>query len=212
MFLSPFTNYTIRRMLQDYADSLKGDAHGSSRSQVLLVSESVSLEQLLMRLYPKKFAAIAKIHHLEMLTTLYRQTFDRAGKNAYRHKILQVLGLRVGGEAEPIPPIVPEEEGIIFKFFWGKNLWDGMTLDGKIYGKVESVDLSKRTYLYEVALAFLEQNIACVLTNSQDGYSLWVPLRSPLYNVYLKQGITPVRKALALNAKLAQFKSSKMVG
>lgn len=212
MFLSPFTNYTIRRMLQDYAESLKRDSHVSSCSQVLLVSESVSLEQLLMRLYPRKFVAITKIHHLEMLTTLYRQTTDKAGKNAYRRKILHVLGLRLVLEAEPIPPIVPEEEGFIFKFFWGKKLRDGMTLDGKIYGKVESVDLSKRTYLYEVALAFLEQNIACVLTNSQEGYCLWVPLRSPLYNVYLKQGITPVRKALALNAKLAQFKSSKMAG
>jgi hypothetical protein len=209
MHLSPFTNYTIRRMLQDHVESLS-----EIQARSLHVSESVSLDRLLSTLYPKKFIATSKVHHLEMLTTLYRTSIASRNKshsvqNELRHRIFQILGIRFGVNEVRTPPIVPETRVSCFQFFGAGELRDGMSLGGKIYGRVESAVMRDRPYLYQIALAFSEQKIPCIITTSQEKYSLWVLLRSPVYNAYLKQGLTPVKKALVLHSALCRFKQAR---
>jgi hypothetical protein len=214
MQLSPFTNYTIRRMLQDHVESLS-----EIQARSLHVSESVSLDRLLSTLYPRKFVAISKVHHLEMLTELYRRALATSrianGRNnlsnqtELRRRIFQILGIRFGVNEVQMPPIVPETKGSCFKFFGAGELRDGMSLGGKIYGRIESAVMRDRPYLYQMALAFSEQKIPCVITTTQEKYSLWVLLRSPVYNVYLRQGLTPVKKALVLHSALCRFKQAR---
>lgn len=209
MHLSPFTNYTIRRMLQDHVESLS-----EVQARSLHVSESVSLDRLLSSLYPKKFVAISKVHHLEMLTTLYRRAIASRSKNhsvqnELRHRIFQILGIRFGVDEVMTPPIVPINEGTAFQFFGEGELRDGMYLGRKLYGKVESAAIRDRPHLYQMAIAFSEQKIPCVITTSPENYSLWVLLRSPVYNVFLKQGLVPVKKALVLHSALCRFKQAR---
>jgi hypothetical protein len=209
MHLSPFTNYTIRRMLQDHVESLS-----EIQARSLHVSESVSLDRLLSSLYPKKFIAISKVHHLEMLTELYRRALTSGRNNLsnqteLRRQIFQILGIRFGVNEVMMPPIVPETKGSCFNFFGRGELRDGLSIGDKIYGRVESAVMRDRPYLYQMALAFSEQKIPCIITTSQEKYSLWVLLRSPVYNVYLKQGLTPVKKALVLHSALCRFKQAR---
>lgn len=209
MHLSPFTNYTIRRMLQDHVESLS-----EVQARSLHVSESVSLDRLLSTLYPKKFIAISKVHHLEMLTTLYRSSIISRNKNhsvqnELRHRIFQILGIRFGVNEVMTPPIVPLTKVTTFQFFGESQLRDGMALGSKMYGKIESSTLRDRPHFYQIAIAFSEQKIPCVITTSQETYCLWVLLRSPVYNAYLKQGLTPIKKALTLHSALCRFKQAK---
>ena len=74
--LSPFTNYTIRRMLQEHVESLS-----EIQVQSLKVSETVSLDRLLSKLYPRKFIATSKVHDLEMLTVLYQKASAKRSAN-----------------------------------------------------------------------------------------------------------------------------------
>lgn len=209
MHLSPFTNYTIRRMLQDHVESLS-----EIQARSLHVSESVSLDRLLSSLYPKKFVVISKVHHLEMLTTLYRNSIatrkkDHSVQNELRCRIFQILGIRFGVTEARNPPIIPVTKGIPFQFFAGADLRDGISIGDKVYGKIESAVMRDRPYLYQIAIALSEQKIPCVITTSEETYDLWVLLRSPVYNVYLKQGLAPVKKALVWHSALCRFKQAK---
>ncbi len=209
MHLSPFTNYTIRRMLQDYVENLS-----EVQARSLHVSECISLDRLISSLYPKRFVAISKVHHLEMLTVLYRQVLTSGRDNAseeveLRRRILGILGIRSGDSAVMMPPIVPLVQATPFKFYSENNLRDGMFFNGKIYGKIEAATLNERPHLYQVATALSEQKIPCIITTAQEHYSLWVLLRSPVYTLYLKQGLAPVKKALVLHSALCRFKQAR---
>jgi hypothetical protein len=209
MNLSPFTNYTIRRMLQEHVESLS-----EIQARSLHVSETVSLDRLLSTLYPKKFVAISKVHHLETLTELYRQAITSGQKNLsaqkeLRRRIFQILGIRFGVNEETMPPIVPESKVTGFMFFAEGGLREGMSLKTKMYGKLESAALCDRPHLYQMAILLSEQKISCIITTTPEQYSLWVLLRSPVYSSYLKQGLTPVKKALTVHSALCRFKQAR---
>lgn len=208
--LSPFTNYTIRRMLQEHVESLTAIQANSLR-----VSETVNLDQLLLKLYPKKFVAIAKVHNLEMLTVLYQKasanrSANLQGQAELRRRIFHILGIRFGVNETFMPLIIPEIAERLFQFYNNGEMRDGLCLDGKMYGKVETATMPQRQELDEVARMFSEQKILCVITVTADHYSLWVLLRSPAYAVYLKQGPVPLKKALALHSSLCRFKQAKV--
>ena len=208
--LSPFTNYTIRRMLHEHVESLT-----DIQAQSLRVSETVNLDRLLLKLYPKKFIATAKFHDLEMLTVLYQKasanrSANLQGQVELRRRIFHILGIRFGVNETFMPPIIPETAESLFQFYNNGEMRDGLCLDGKMYGKVETATMPQRQELDEIALMFSEQKIHCVITVTADHYSMWILLRSPAYAVYLKQGLVPVKKALALHSSLARFKKLKV--
>jgi hypothetical protein len=209
MHLSPFTNYTIRRMLQDHVESLS-----EIQSRSLRVSESVSLDHLISSLYPKKFVAISKVHHLEMLTALYQRAKaphnnHQAIEDELRRRIFQILGIRFGVSEVVTPPILPLEKGTYFQFFGESELRDGFSIGGKMYGKIQSATMHDRPYLYQMAIALSEHKIPCIITTTSEEYSLWVLLRSPIYNTFLKRGLVPLKKALVLHSALCRFKQAK---
>lgn len=208
--LSPFTNYTIRRMLHEHVESLT-----DTQAHSLKVSATVNLAQLLLKLYPKKFVATAKFHDLEMLTALYQKASEKRSGNLQgqvelRRRIFHILGIRFGVDNTFMPPIIPETVESIFQFYNNDEMRDGLCVDGKMYGKVETAAMPQRQELDEIARMFSEQKIPCIITVTADHYSLWILLRSPAYAVYLKQGIVPVKKALALHSSLCRFKQAKL--
>ena len=208
--LSPFTNYTIRRMLHEHVESLP-----DTQAHSLRVSETVNLDRLLLKLYPKKFIATAKFHDLEMLTVLYQKasanrSANLQGQVELRRRIFHILGIRFGVNETSMPPIIPETAERSFQFFNNGEMRDGLYVDGKMYGKVQTATIPQRQELDEIALMFSEQKIPCIITVTPDHYSMWVLLRSPAYAVYLKQGIVPLKKALTLHSSLCRFKKVKL--
>ena len=209
IYLSPFTNYTIRRMLQEHVESLN-----ELQTLSLKVSETVNLEQLLLKLYPRKFIATSKVRDLEMLTVLYQKASAKRSDNLQaqtelRRRIFHILGIRFGVNEILTPPIIPETPELLFQFFSQGEMRDAMRIDGKTYGKVETATMRQRPKLYQMALAFSEQKIPCIITTTPDHYSLWILIRSPAYGVYLKQGLVPVEKALVLHSALCRFKQAR---
>ena len=207
--LSPFTNYTIRRMLQEHVERLS-----EIQAQSLRVSETVNLDRLLLTLYPKKFIATSKVHDLEMLTVLYQKasanrSVNLKGQVELRRRIFHILGIRFGVNETFMPPIIPETAESLFQFYNSGEMRDGLCLDGKMYGKVETATMLQRQELNTIALILSEQKIPCVITATADYYSMWILLRSPAYAVYLKEGIVPLKKALALHSSLCRFKQAK---
>ena len=208
--LSPFTNYTIRRMLYEHVESLT-----DTQAHSLRVSETVNLDRLLLKLYPKKFIAAAKFHDLEMLTVLYQKasanrSANLQGQVELRCRIFHILGIRFGANEAFMPPIIPETAESLFQFFNNGEMRDGLCLDGKMYGKVETATMPQRQELDEIACMLSEQKIPCVITVTADHYSMWILLRSPAYAVYLKQGLVPFKKALTLYSSLCRFKKVKL--
>jgi hypothetical protein len=197
-------------MLHEHVESLTDiQAHS------LRVSETVNLDQLLLKLYPKKFVATAKFHDLEMLTVLYQKasanrSANLQGQVELRRRIFHILGIRFGVDDTFMPPIIPETAESLFQFFNHGEMRDGLYVDGKMYGKVQTSTMPQRQELDEIALMLSEQKIPCVITVTADHYSLWILLRSPAYAVYLKQGIVPLKKALTLHSSLCRFKQAKL--
>ena len=208
--LSPLTNYTIRRMLHELVQSLT-----DTQANSLRVSETVNLDRLLLKLYPKKFIATAKFHDLEMLTVLYQKASANRSANLQsqvelRRRIFHILGIRFGVDDTFMPPIIPETAESLFQFFSNGEMRDGLYVDGKMYGKVQTATMLQRQELDEISLMFSEQKIPCVITVNSDHYSMWILLRSPAYAVYLKQGIVPFNKALTLHSSVCQIKKVKL--
>ncbi len=182
------------------------------QAQSLNVSETVNLDRLLLQLYPKKFVATAKVHNLEVLTALYQKASVNRSTTAQaelRRRIFHILGIRFGVDETFMPSIVPEAAQTLFQFYSEGAMLDGLCRAGKIYGKVETAPLPTRSSLDQISLMFSEQKISCVITVTTHSYSLWLPLRSPVYAIYLKQGIAPIKKALALHSSLCRFKQAK---
>jgi len=195
-------------MLQEHVESLT-----DIQAQSLKVSETVNLDRLLLQLYPKKFVATAKVHNLEMLTVLYQKASTKRSANLqgqaeFRRRIFHILGIRFGVNETFMPPIIPEPTESLFQFYSQGEMRDGLCIDGKIYGKVETATMEQRCELEQITVMFSEQNIPCVFTATAECFSLWVLVRSPVYTLYLKQGLVPIKKALAIHSALGRFKQA----
>ena len=79
----------------------------------------------------------------------------------------------------------------------------------KYYGKIIQATVGDCSKLYQLGIVLAEQGLPCVITTSAEFYRLWVGLRSPVYAVFLKDGIEAMRRALALHSVLCRFKQAK---
>jgi hypothetical protein len=210
MQLSPCTNYAIRRMLKEHVDSVS-----VVQACVLTVSETTNLNLLLQRLYPRRFEIRTKVRHLETLVQLYQQVSNGSSgaalvKREIRHRIFQILRIRFGVQEVMLPEIVPEALVSSFYFFRGGQVREGVEYQNKFYGKIDEAAIGGCSRLYQLALVLAEQELPVLMTTSLQSYSLWVTLRSPTYGVFLRDGLTPLQKALSLHSVLCRCKQAKL--
>lgn len=208
MYLSPCANYEIRRMLKEHVDRFSLD-----QAKTLNVSESMNLNNLLLALYPRKFERVAKVRNLEVLADLYRQvsgarSFQITAQDELRRQIFQVLGIRFGVSETRLPLMVSDAEVSPFPFFCDGEIRNAMLCQGKFYGKVDVATLGEHSQLYQLASVLVEQGLSCLITTTSEVHSLWVGLRSPVYAVFLKDGIGAMRRALALHSMVCRFKQA----
>ena len=209
VYLSVAANYEIRRMLKEHVDSVS-----VIQSRALSVSESVNLNVLLNKLYPRRFEVASKVRNLELLAEIYRQVSGnrsslRMARSEVKRRIFQILGIRFGVSEVNLPLVVVESEVALFPFFGEGELRDAMTHQHKFYGKIARATVGDCSNLYQLGIVLAEQGLPCVITTSPEFYSLWVGLRSPVYAVFLKDGIGAMGRALALHSVLCRFKQAK---
>lgn len=183
--------------------------------RALRVSESMNLNDLLQRLYPRTFERVATVRNLEVLADLYRQvsgprSFQMTAQEELRRQIFQILRIRFGISETKTPSIVSEEEVTPFPFFCDGKMRDAIFCQDKFYGKVDVASLEDYSQLYQLALLLVEQGLSCLITTSPEVYSLWVGLRSPVYGVFLKGGISQIQRALSLHSVLYRFKQARI--
>ena len=209
MYLSVAANYEIRRMLKEHVDSVS-----MIQSLALSVSESVNLNLLLRKLYPRRFEIASKIRNLELLAEIYRhvsgtQSSLMVARSEVKRRIFQILGIRFGVSEVQLPPMVLESEVQLFPFLSEGEMREAMMHQHKYYGKIIQATVGDCSALYQLGIVLAEQGLSCVITTSEEFYSLWVGLRSPVYAVFLKDGIGAMRRALALHSVLCRFKQAK---
>jgi hypothetical protein len=207
--LSPSANYEIRRILKDYVKGLD-----ISPSLVLRVSETVDFDRLLRNLYPRKFEMVSRVRNLEMLTDLYRQmsalrSAEPVAREELQRRIFQILGIGFGFDDEKIPAILLAKDVKVFPFFSTGEVREAMTFQHKFYGKIDEAAVADSSELYQLAMLLLEKGFTCLILSSPGSYSLWVLLRSPVYRVFLRGGLGPLRKAVVLNSVLSRFKQAR---
>lgn len=204
MYLSPYTQYSLRRLLQ--ASSMEPNPASPS----LRIDANIDLNHLLCKLYPRKFVAISKANQLERLVKLYQQLTphspsDQVIQTELRHRIFHLLGLHLDDTAVNLPPLLQEEKAQGFRFFYADQIREGIYVDGKLYGMLVTTENFDRLSLYQIAWVLSEQGMGCVLTYSKARQALWVPVRSPVYHVYVQQGSYPLEKVLELYRLLRRF-------
>lgn len=210
MPLSPCTNYAIRRMLKEHVDSVC-----VVQACVLTVSDTLNLNTLLARLYPRRFEMRSKVHHLEQLAELYQQVSGNQAsqqlvQNEIRRRIFRILRIRFGIREVAMPTMVHLDDVKLFCFFQAGLVRDGMEYQNRLYGKLYEAVPGNCTQLYQLALVLAEQELPCLMTTAPDSYALWVILRSPTYQLFLKAGIAPLQKALSLHSALCRCKQAKL--
>ena len=194
-------------MLKEHVDSVS-----VIQSRALSMSESVNLNLLLKKLYPRRFELTSKVRNLELLAEVYRQVSGNrssltVARSEVKRRILQILGIRFGVSMVNLAPVVLESEMRVLPFFMGGEIHDAMTHQHKFYGKIVRATMEDCSNLYQLSTVLVEQGLPCIITTSSEFYTLWVGLRSPVYAVFLKDGIGAMRRVLTLNSVLCQFKS-----
>ena len=194
-------------MLKEHVDSVS-----VIQSRALSMSESVNLNLLLKKLYPRRFELTSKVRNLELLAEVYRQVSGNrssltVARSEVKRRILQILGIRFGVSVVNLAPVVLESEMRVLPFFLGGEIHDAMTHQHKFYGKIVRATVGDCSNLYQLSTVLVEQGLPCIITTSSEFYTLWVGLRSPVYAVFLKDGIGAMRRVLTLNSVLCRFKS-----
>ena len=194
-------------MLKEHVDSVS-----VIQSRALSMSESVNLNLLLKKLYPRRFELTSKVRNLELLAEVYRQVSGNrssltVARSEVKRRILQILGIRFGVSVVNLVPVVLESETRVLPFFLGGEIHDAMTHQHKFYGKIVRATMEDCSNLYQLSTVLVEQGLPCIITTSSEFYTLWVGLRSPVYAVFLKDGIGAMQRVLTLNSVLCQFKS-----
>lgn len=209
MHLSPSANYEIRRMLKEHVASVS-----VIQARALRVSESVNINTLLMKLYPRKFEVVLRVQKLELLAELYRQvsgsrSLQTSAQAELRRRIFQILGIRFGVSEVEIPLIVAQADVGVVPFFAAGEVREAMVYRQRFYGKIDQARVGDCFQLYQLALVLAEKGLPCVMTTSPQFYGLWVGLRSPVYGVFLRDGVGAIRRALTLHSVLCRFKQAK---
>ena len=194
-------------MLKEHVDSVS-----VIQSSALLMSESVNLNLLLQKLYPRRFELTSKVRNLELLAEVYRQVSGNRSsltmaRSEVKRRILQILGIRFGVSMVNLAPVVLESEMRVLPFFLGGEIHDAMTHQHKFYGKIVWAKVGNCSKLYQLSTVLVEQGLPCIITTSSEFHTLWVGLRSPVYAVFLKDGIGAMQRVLTLNSVLCRFKS-----
>jgi hypothetical protein len=191
MPLSPFAYYILQKLWQDLLRLpflLIGQANLTHHNQ-----SQTALSYLLRSLHDKD-NAMSKVQELENLVRLYHSLAsihlsDQLSHQEIKCRILWLLGLNQALIATAKPPqIAPEKPGDAFNFYFEGHVRQGICHSGELYALIHEFPATYRVQAYRSVWALIDQNLPCLLTNSETRSGIWVSLRSPACPVLLKNG------------------------
>jgi hypothetical protein len=103
---------------------------------------------------------------------------------------------------------IDESDHLRFYFLQGKNFQEGMRHGNRLYGLVQSFEVTHHFQAYQLAWALSAQKIPLSLTVSKERYAVWVCLRSPTYALLFHQGRDVLMPALLIDAILCRSKAA----
>ena len=77
-----------------------------------------------------------------------------------------------------LPPVISEADCRPFKFWFNSRVQDGMSYEGELFYRSQTVGPSDRASLYLQACKLTKQTQVAV-TAAENSYSLWISLRNP---------------------------------
>lgn len=195
MYLSPYTQYYIRKLLRQYVSYFNYPLSGVGISAYF----HTDLFQLLKRIYPKGFEFRVKVRELETLVYLHQNSdtnklYPSENATDIEQKILWLLGLKFLALLPAMSvKIVPESAASLFHFVLDAQIHQGIRYIDELYGLVLEFQAEQNLQAYRLLLKLIDQKVPFILTVSESRHGIWVNLRSPTY-YSLFQDIAPVQK------------------
>lgn len=209
MHLSSFTQYCVRHLLADHIEQVGGILNQTVDTHILGQLDIVKL------LTVQRFEDLEnRIRRLETLVSFYHEVQREAKANPanliwIRHQILQVLGLQLPTTLSALSPRgIPEQSGVVFRFYQCQQVYEGLRYLTDLYGLVRQFKPTERLQAYQLAWVFAERGIPFVFTMSASRYAIWLPLRSPMYALFLQQGSHLLETLGTLHRSFCRIKHS----
>jgi hypothetical protein len=201
MSLSPLSKYYVRKFLQEYLDGLHWLEHRNVENHAF----STSLRAL------ENTPAIAEVETLvHVYCDLEKNPIgNHANLAEIKRRLFYLLGLRLKSLLPSTSvKTMDESEHLRFYFPQGKKFREGMRHGNRLYGLVQSFEVTHRFQSYQLAWALSEQKIPLILTVSKERYAVWVCLRSPTYALLFHKGRGVLKPALLIYAILCRSKAA----
>jgi hypothetical protein len=78
-----------------------------------------------------------------------------------------------------LPFVVDESKILIFKFWFDNTVQDGLSYQGELFCRVQTLNLRYRPQLYHLGCKLSQQGTSVVISSGIDTCSLWISLRDP---------------------------------
>lgn len=182
--LSPYTQYYLRRLLRQYAGALNYPLLGIGISAYL----HQDIAQLLKKNYPSSTELKDKIQELKMLVQHHQlhnteKPYLNDNLSEIEQKILDILDLKFLALLPVLPlTVISEAEASLFHFVLEDSIQEGIRCAEDLYGCVSTFGAKHDAHIYRFLLALMAKQVPFILTVSETNHSIWVSLRSPLYN------------------------------
>lgn len=79
------------------------------------------------------------------------------------------------------PMMISEQQLVVFNFYLGDTVLEGMRYQNELYGLVCQVDVQNQLEAYSLACALRLQGGPVVVSTHQQHYKIWISLRSSVY-------------------------------
>ncbi|MBD1860570.1 MULTISPECIES: hypothetical protein [Trichocoleus] len=84
-----------------------------------------------------------------------------------------------------LPFVVDERKILIFKFWFGDSVQDGLSYQGELFCRLQTLELQYRPQLYHFGCKLAQQGTSVVISSSLNTCSLWISLRDPALKTML---------------------------
>jgi hypothetical protein len=189
--LSPFAQYTLRKLLSQYIQEVD---HPIYQSLSVRCFGQLNVGQLVEGLYVNQSTLQNKLQELESLLLVYQNAeqglLDLESQEIIRYKIYQLLGLQLlfilSGQ---VPHLLQEDQASIFQFYHAQEMRFGLRHAQQLYGQVYQVAGDRRLQAFKLFWILMQKKVSALLTIGETQYRIWVDLRSPDYKSLSSQGL-----------------------
>ena len=84
-----------------------------------------------------------------------------------------------------LPFVVDERKILIFKFWFDNKVQDGLSYQGELFCRLQTLELHYRPQLYHFGCKLSQQGTSVVISSGVNACSLWISLRDPTIKTML---------------------------